>query len=323
LINNQYKIYNCARGTAQKNLDIEEFKSIKIPIPSIEKQEEIVDFLDKLFSNTYIINDVIKYYSENNIFKLLLNGNFDKFKKLVEWQYQETELLNQIVFFKNRKNRYLYLNSSDEDIKTLGEVCEINPKNMGSLKKYTSMNYIDISSVKKGKILEIQNLINNFPSRAKRIIKKEDILYSSVRPNLKGYVYISNEIQNGVASTGFALIRLKKTNIILSKYIYYIMTSFSITDELISKAKGAQYPAVSFDDFEKLKIPIPSLEKQEEIVKYCEFNEELIKQLEKEIENNKKQARMFINCIINKQDGDSLIQNLTENDSENINEVSE
>jgi len=58
-------------------------------------------------------------------------------------------------------------------------------------------------------------------------------------------------------------------------------------------------------------------------VKYCEFNDELIKQLEKEIENNKKQARMFINCIINKQDDDSLIQNLTKNDSENINEESD
>ena len=58
-------------------------------------------------------------------------------------------------------------------------------------------------------------------------------------------------------------------------------------------------------------------------MKYCEFNDELIKQLEKEIENNKKQARMFINCIINKQDGDSLIQNLTENINEESDEVSE
>ncbi len=35
------------------------------------------------------------------------------------------------------------------------------------------------------------------------MIKKGDILYSSVRPNLKGYVYINDEIQNGIASTGF------------------------------------------------------------------------------------------------------------------------
>ena len=66
---------------------------------------------------------------------------------------------------------------------------------------------------------------------------------------MKGYVYISDDIQNGIASTGFADIRVKEPNTILSKYLYYIMTSDYISDDLISKAKGAQYPAVSFDDF--------------------------------------------------------------------------
>ena len=69
-------------------------------------------------------------------------------------------------------------------------------------------------------ILELQKITNEFPSRAKRIIKKGDILYSSVRPNLKGYVYISDDIQNGIASTGFANIRVKEPNTILSKYLY-------------------------------------------------------------------------------------------------------
>ena len=93
------------------------------------------------------------------------------------------------------------------------------------------------------------------------------------------------------------------------------MTSDYITDDLISKAKGAQYPAVSFDDFETIKIPIPSIERQKEIVEYCEYNDTLIKQLEKEIENNKKQAQQFITGIvkphvqIEEQDDTSSINN--------------
>ena len=67
---------------------------------------------------------------------------------------------------------------------------------------------------------------------------------------------------------------------------------------LVGKAKGAQYPAVSFTDFETLNISIPSLERQKEIVDYCEFNDTLIQQLEKEIEQNKKQANLFISCIV-------------------------
>jgi type I restriction enzyme S subunit len=55
LFHNQNIIYNCARGTAQKNLDMEEFKSIKIPIPSIEKQIEIINYLD---SKNNLINEL-------------------------------------------------------------------------------------------------------------------------------------------------------------------------------------------------------------------------------------------------------------------------
>jgi hypothetical protein len=131
---------------------------------------------------------------------------------------------------------------------------------------------------------------------------------------LKGYVYISDDIQNGIASTGFADIRVKEPNTILSKYLYYIMTNECVSEYLISKAKGAQYPAVSFDDFETIKIPIPSLERQKDIVEYCEYNDTLIKQLEKEIENNKKQAQQFITGIVKAQ-----LQTEEQNDTTSVN----
>ena len=298
LYTHQTMIYNMARGTGQKNLDIDSFKSIKIPIPSIEHQKEIIEFLDKLFTDKYNLLKVVKYYENNDIFRLLLDKKYDIFEKLVEWQYQSTVLTKQIEFFKDRQARYLYLvKISENNIKTLGDICEVNPENMKS-GQYTEINYIDISSVKNGQILELQYLTNNFPSRAKRIVKKGDILYSSVRPNLKGYVYINDNINNGIASTGFAQIRVKDSNEILSKYLYYIITSDYITNDLINKAKGAQYPAVSFDDFENLKIPIPSLERQQEIVNYCKNNDKLIKKLEQEIETNKEHATLFIKSIV-------------------------
>jgi restriction endonuclease S subunit len=229
LLHNQSIIYNCARGTAQKNLEMDIFKSIKIPIPSLERQQEIVKYLDFIYEK----------------------ANKTTNEKIAELkQLNEFCLSNQKIFGENV-------------VKELGEISIINPENMKS-GQYTEINYIDIASVKGGQILELQKLTNDFPSRAKRIVKKGDILYSSVRPNLKGYVYISDDIQNGIASTGFADIRVKEPNKILSKYLYYIMTSDYISDDLISKAKGAQYPAVSFDDFETIKIPVPSLERQKE-----------------------------------------------------------
>jgi restriction endonuclease S subunit len=46
------------------------------------------------------------------------------------------------------------------------------------------------------------------------------------------YVYINDDIQNGIASSGFANIRVKEPTTILSKYLYYIMTSDYISDDL-------------------------------------------------------------------------------------------
>jgi hypothetical protein len=68
------------------------------------------------------------------------------------------------------------------------------------------------------------------------------------------------------------------------------------------------------------KSQIPSLERQQEIV---EYNDKLIKQLEKEIENNKNQAKLFINSIVKKHTGGSLVQNTTVNDSDNTDEESD
>ena len=67
-------------------------------------------------------------------------------------------------------------------------------------------------------------------------------------------------------------------------------------------------------EIEGLKIIIPSIERQKEIVEYCEYNDTLIKQLEKEIENNKKQAQQFITCIVKAQ-----VQTEEQNDTSSVN----
>jgi type I restriction-modification system DNA methylase subunit/restriction endonuclease S subunit len=287
LSHNKDYLTNLYQGTAQKVISKTNLKSIKIPIPSLERQQEIVKYLDFIYEKANKTS----------------NDKIEELKQLNEFC-----LSNQKIFGENV-------------VKELGEISIINPENMKS-GQYTEINYIDIASVKGGKILELQKLSNDFPSRAKRIVKKGDILYSSVRPNLKGYVYISDDIQNGIASTGFADIRVKEPNTILSKYLYYIMTSDYISDYLISKAKGAQYPAVSFDDFETIKIPLPSIERQKEIVEYCEYNDKLVKQLEKEIENNKKQAQQFITGIVKAQVKED-VEEQTETSSVNTEPIDE
>ena len=84
--------------------------------------------------------------------------------------------------------------------------------------------------------------------------------------------------------------------IIIKKYMFYYLQS--IQSELLSIAKGVAQLGINQQNFYKLKIPIPPLEKQQEIVEYCEYNDAFIKQLETRIEDNKKQAYQFITSIV-------------------------
>jgi type I restriction enzyme S subunit len=148
------------------------------------------------------------------------------------------------------------------------------------INQFTEINYIDISSVKEGKINNIQLLTDNYPSRAKRIIKKNDILYSTVRPNLKGYTFITENIKNGIATTGFAVIRTKKIN---PMYIYSLLIDEKITEYLINNSSGSSYPAVNSNIFKKIKIKLP---KNKELITNLEplFNK--IETLQNEIKEN-------------------------------------
>jgi len=80
-------------------------------------------------------------------------------------------------------------------------------------------------------------------------------------------------------------------------------------DKIYKNQTGTAQPHVYSKDLHDLKILIPSLEKQQEIVEYCEYNSNLIKQLEREIENNKRIAQQFItNIVVNSKNNDEIKQ---------------
>ena len=72
----------------------------------------------------------------------------------------------------------------------------------------------------------------------------------------------------------------------------------TIQDKIYKLQTGTAQPHIYSKDLQTIKIPIPSLERQQEIVAYCEANDALIQQLEMEIENNKSQAQKFIDGIV-------------------------
>jgi type I restriction enzyme S subunit len=79
------------------------------------------------------------------------------------------------------------------------------------------------------------------------------------------------------------------------KYLYF---AIKYLGNLGNYAHGATIQGITKENLNSIKIPIPSLEKQKEIVEYLNFNNNLIDNLNKEIENNKKQGKLFFNMFL-------------------------
>jgi len=92
----------------------------------------------------------------------------------------------------------------------LGEVVITNQENIDGSYPYEEILYLDTGSIIKGKIEQLQKLkIVDSPSRAKRLVKDGDIIYSSVRPIQRHYGFIKNPPENLVVSTGFIVLTVK------------------------------------------------------------------------------------------------------------------
>jgi restriction endonuclease S subunit len=149
----------------------------------------------------------------------------------------------------------------------LGEYCI---KKINNVPKQGDFNidYIDISSIdNKSKSVTGYNTyeISDAPSRAKQLLVKNDVLVSTVRPNLNAIALCDIDTENTlVGSTGFCVLRGNdKVN---SKYVYYFCQSKYFVGELMKVATGASYPAVSKNDVKNVMIPKLRIDKQNEIV---------------------------------------------------------
>ncbi|MDR0927686.1 MAG: restriction endonuclease subunit S [Ignavibacteria bacterium] len=128
--------------------------------------------------------------------------------------------------------------------------------------------YLDTSSVTKGVFGDFMHLSKNdkIPSRAKRAVKNNTIVYSTVRPNLEHLGIFSEPKENVVVSTGFATIDVneKKTE---PKFVYYNLTQSKFTNALhtIATNNVSSYPSINPSDLENLEITLPPLPTQKSI----------------------------------------------------------
>ena len=131
-------------------------------------------------------------------------------------------------------------------------------------------DYIDIGSVTyESGINQIQHLsFGNSPSRARRVLSLGDTIISTVRTYLKAIAYIDNTYNECVASTGFSVLTPKKE--IVSKYLYYTLSSHAFISNVEANSVGISYPAITNSALVDMKIVVPPHEEQYRIVNYLD-----------------------------------------------------
>jgi len=137
----------------------------------------------------------------------------------------------------------------------LREIAKVNAESINKDYSYEIVEYIDISSVSVGKLLETsQYWLKEAPSRARRLVKHGDTIWSMVRPNRKSYLYMCKPKENIVVSTGFAVLSsINETPC----YLYAWVTTENFVEYLTNSADGSAYPAVLSNVFENALIIIP------------------------------------------------------------------
>lgn len=150
---------------------------------------------------------------------------------------------------------------------------ESTPKNF-------SFYYIDISSAFEGKLRlpSTQIAFRNSPSRARKVIKRKDVLMSSVRPNLKAFAFFDHSEDDCVASTGFAILSAKDK--VDPKFILYSILSDDLTSQIESHVVGSNYPAINTRDIRRLQILTPPYNEQRKIAKILTTVDNLIEKTE-------------------------------------------
>ena len=135
---------------------------------------------------------------------------------------------------------------------TLGELAQVNPEQLGSRTDPSfTLEYLDIAAIKGPGVIGPSRTLkfSEAPSRARRRVRADDILVSTVRPYLQNFARIREATNNLVASTGYAVVRPKEQTD--GRFLYQHVMSDGFVEFLKPRMRGSNYPAVRSADVEE------------------------------------------------------------------------
>ena len=251
------KIHRNTASTTVKHLSAKEINKMQMPLPPKELQDQFAAFVEQVDKSKVVSSTIIK----SRFIEMFGTSSNPKYGHV-----KVAELVsNKIVKVSKQYN-------SDDIIQ-----------------------YIDISSIaKESKTITgtTEYLVKDAPSRAQQCVQSGDILLSNVRPNLKTMAIVDSDEDNLVCSSGFTVLRCEKSE---PEFLITAILDDHYTDELMKKANGSSYPAVTSKDVLNGLIPSAPIELQQSFSSFAKQVDKSKFELQKHFENTKRLQKALVN----------------------------
>jgi type I restriction enzyme S subunit len=242
LWNNVDLLDSLGSGTTFKELSTKALSNVLIPTPPLPEQQRIVSIIDKAFE---AIDKAIENTQKN--------------------------LQNAKELFESYLNNVFEDGGDNWDAKRLGDVLVKTETVDPAKKPNQEFTYLDVSSVNKD-TKEIENVTvllgKDAPSRARKLIRTNDVIFATVRPTHIRVAVITREYNEQVCSTGYFVLRAKE--FLSNNFVFYFLLTSGFNEQMEKLQKGASYPAVTDAEVKSIVIPFPSLKAQQTIVQKLE-----------------------------------------------------
>lgn len=320
--NDRYRsLQEHVKGAGSQRLAVKDFLQLEIMLPDIDEQKHIVsnlsnklgkienlttenekqrEYIKKLRQS--ILQDAIegKLTAEWRKDHPVIKGNLDfdaesLFEKIQQEKQKAQTGKKQKQLPPIAENEKPFEIPDSWKWVRLGEIIEYteNLDIQTKMNDYDLIKYVDIDSIDNIRHEIVQHKekrVCDLSSRARRVLKKDYILYSNVRPYLCNIAIVKNEYLNYIGSTGFFVF---KTLLAKKEFIFFILLSNYIIDFYSSIIQGFNSPSINITQFDNTLIPLSSLKEQEEIVRIIDEKFAKLDLIEQEI----KQRESYINSL--------------------------
>lgn len=283
------QFFEMAQGNSVVHIYSKNVNSLSIPLPPMREQKRIAEILSTWDEAIETTEKLIAVQEQRKkwLMQQLLTG---KTRFSGDWS---SENKND---YKKTKVGWI---PNDWVISKMKEVVLVDSESINQYyNKEIKFNYISLSDVQFGNIADNLKSYNlkDAPSRARRIVRENDVLLSTVRPNLKGFLFIGANLDSFIASTGFSVLR--SNGRIEPKYLYAYIFSYPFEKQIEALLVGSNYPAINSSEVKSLSIPLPSLPEQIKIAEVISTQGELIEGLQDEKRRLVEQKRGLMQVLL-------------------------